>query len=177
MMKQSIREAESIMRSISCIELAEQEELLANTSESTKIRVAMDSAAVNNVIHPEELPQSVEYTPNEIGKHFVGANNAHIENFGACQTLLTSKHGDVGCDWCLVDVTRPLHSVAKVIGPKEGPGKQDVLFDNERCVVVAPGTVKKIMQHLKPVAEYEREGNLYLVDMTLSRFRRPGQKV
>ena len=177
MMKQSIREAERTMRSISCIELAEPEELLASTSESTKIRVAMDSAAVNNVIHPEELPQSVEYTPNTTGKHFVGANNAHIENFGACTTLLTSKHGDVGCDWCLADVTRPLHSVAKVTGPKDGPGKQDVLFDNERCVVVAPGTVKKIMQHLKPVAEYEREGNLYLADMTLSSFRRPGQKV
>ena len=111
---ESICEAEHTLHSISCIEMEEQEEVLANTSESTRIKVAMDSAAVDHVIHPEELPQSVEHAPNTTGKHFAGANNAHIEKFGSCQTRCTSKHGDVGCDWCLADVTRPLHSVAKV---------------------------------------------------------------
>ena len=74
----------------------------------------------------------------------------------------------------MADVSRPLHSVAKVTGPKGGPGKQDVLFDNDNCFVVAPGTVKKIMKHIQAVAEYEREGNLYVADMVLSSFGRQG---
>ncbi len=117
----------------------------------------------------------MEYEPNSTGRHFVGANNAHIEKYGSCDTKLSSGQGDVGCHWQLADVTRPLHSVARVTGPKEGPGKQDVLFDNERCVAVPPGTAKQLMKRLKPVAEYSREGNLYIADMTLSSFRGQGQ--
>ena len=33
---------------------------------------------------------------------------------------------DVGCDWTMADVTRALHSVAKVAGPKgDGDGKHE----------------------------------------------------
>ena len=160
--------------SISCLELEGHDGTIAHTESSRRIRVAMDSAAVDNVIHPDELPEDMEYEPNTSGQHFRGANNAHIENFGSCRTRLTTACGDVGCDWRMADVSRPLHSVAKVTGPKGGPGKQDVLFDNDNCFVVAPGTVKKIMKHLQAVAEYEREGNLYVADMTLSSFGRQG---
>ncbi len=160
--------------SISCLELESHDGVIAHTESSRRIRVAMDSAAVDNVIHPDELPENMEYEPNTTGQHFRGANNAHIENFGSCRTLLTSTCGDVGCDLRMADVSRPLHSVAKVTGPKGGPGKQDVLFDNDHCFVVAPGAVKKIMKQLQAVAEYEREGNLYVADMTLSSFGRPG---
>ena len=177
MIEQALKEAENSLCSFNYLDHAhyEDDELIANTSEQVKIRVAMDSAAVDNVISPEELPADVEYEPNSTGRHFVGANNAHIEKYGSCDTKLSSGQGDVGCHWQLADVTRPLHSVARVTGPKEGPGKQDVLFDNERCVVVPPGTVKQLMKRLKPVAEYSREGNLYIADMTLSSFRGQGQ--
>ena len=74
----------------------------------------------------------------------------------------------------MANVTRPLHSVAKVAGPKGGPGKQDVLFDNDDCYVVAPGVVKAIMKHIAAVAHYERDGNLYLASMTVAPFPRPG---
>ena len=47
-------------------------------------------------------------------------------------------------------------------GPKDGSGRQDVLFDNEVCVVVLPGTVKEILKRIKPVMRYQREGNLYI---------------
>ncbi len=172
--KQAIREAEQLLGSVNCLELEDKGEVIANTESSTRIRVAMDSAAVDNVIHPDELPGDMEYEPNTSGQHFRGANNAHIENFGSCRTRLTSARGDVGCDWRMADVSRPLHSVAKVTGPKGGRGKQDVLFDNDKCFVVAPGTVKKIMKSIQAVAEYEREGNLYVADMTLSGFTRQG---
>ena len=47
-------------------------------------------------------------------------------------------------------------------GPKDGPGKQDVLFDNEVCVAVSPGTVKEILKRIKPMMRYQREGDLYI---------------
>ena len=143
--------------------------------EAHRIRVAMDSAAVANVIHPDELPDDVDFEPNLTNEHFVGANDSTIERYGTATTLLTGAKGAVGCEWDMADVTRPLHSVAKVTGPKGGPGKHDVLFDNDDCWVVAPGVVKAIMKHLSSVAHYERDGNLYLADMTVARFPRPGQ--
>ena len=81
----------------------------------------------------------------------------------------------MGCAWQVSDENRALHSVAKVCGPKGGPGKQDVLFDTELCVVVPPGIVKEIIERLKPVMKYEREGNLYVADLKMSSFHRQGQ--
>ena len=85
------------------------------------------------------------------------------------------EHGTVGCDWDLADVNRALHSVSRICGPQGQPGKQDVLFNNERCVVVPPGVVEAVMNHVQAVAGYKREGNLYLAEMTLSPFQRQGQ--
>jgi hypothetical protein len=61
-----------------------------------------------------------------------------------------------------------------VAGPKGGPGKQDILFNNEMCYVVAPGVVKKIMESISAIAEYEREGNLYIGEMIVQSFHRQG---
>ena len=71
-------------------------------------------------------------------------------------------------------VSRALHSADTVAGPRGGPGKQDILFNNEKCYVAAPGVVKKLMETLTAVAEYDREGNLYIGEMTLSSFHRRG---
>ena len=51
-----------------------------------------------------------------------------------------------------------------------------MLFDNDHCYVVAPGVDKKMMEHLKPVAEYGREGHLYVGKFSLSSFTRRGGK-
>ncbi len=91
-------------------------------------------------------------------------------------TELEGEHGSIGCDWDLADVSRALHSVSKVAGPYEGPGKQDIVFNNKRCVVVPPGVLGAIMKHVKAVAEYKREGNLYVAEMTMSSFQRQGPK-
>ena len=128
----------------------------------------MDSAAVDHVIHPRDLPADVEYVPNTTGRHFIGANDAHIEKYGSCKTVLTSTDTSIGCHWQIADVNRVLHSVARVTGPRDGPGKQDVLFDNEVCVVVPPGTDKEILKRIKPVMKYKREGNLYIAELTMT---------
>ena len=153
------------------------EQLVAATIEVVKVRVAMGSAATDNVIPPDQLPSDVMLIPNTSGEHFVGANNAHIEKYGQVDTVLKSPAGNrVSCAWQASDVNRALHSVAKVCGPKgEGNAKQDVLFDNDICVVVPPGVVKAILKRLKPVMQYEREGNLYVAELEMSSFPRQGQ--
>ena len=90
--------------------------------------------------------------------------------------MMTGKTGDkVAGKWQVADVTRPLHSVSEVCGPQDhATGHHDVLFNNKRCVVVPPGVVEHIMQHIDFVAEYPREGNLYVAEMMLSSFPRQG---
>ena len=91
------------MRSINVLtytkEAANADHLCAVEPEVVKVRVAIDSAACDNVINPEELPSDAEYEPNETNKHFVGANESPIERYGSCKTIMKSKHGKVGCNW------------------------------------------------------------------------------
>ena len=143
--------------------------------ERVKVKVAIDSGSVANVIHPKYLPKDATPEPNLTGNHFTGAGGDMIEKFGTCLTELEGEHGRVGCEWDLAEVSRALHSVSKVCGPEEGPGKQDVIFNNKRCVVVPPGVLDAVMKHVQAIAEYKREGNLYLAEMTMSSFRRQGQ--
>ena len=119
----------------------------------------MGSAACDNVIDPEELPGDAEFEPNETNNHFVGAHGSHIGRYGSCTTIASSPHGNVGRNLQMAAVSRALHSVAVVAGPKGGPGKQDVLF-NEKCGVAAPGIATTRMETISAIAEYDREGNL-----------------
>ena len=145
---------------VGCIEDEEQtmEQLIAAAVEVVKVRVAIDSAATDHVIPPDQLPSDSLLIPNTSGKHFAGANNAHIEKYGQVDTVLQSAAGNrVSHAWQALDVNRALHSVAKACGPKgEGNAKQDVLFDNDVCVVVPPGVVKAIVKLMKPVMQYGR---------------------
>ena len=129
------------------------------------------------MIHPNELPDDVKIVPNTTGKHFRGASGSMTENFGIRETLLGSDHGAVGCNWTLAGVSRSLHSVSRIAGPAGGPSKskQDVLFNNDVCVVVPPGIVREILKRVQPVAQYDREGNLYVGKVTMSSFARQGQ--
>ena len=144
--------------------------------ERTTIRVAMDSGAVKHVTHPSTLPSSVKITPNTTGKHFSGAGGEVIERYGSAEAMLTTAEGrEIIIDTNVAEVSRPLHAVSQVTGPADHPtGKQDVLFTNKRCVVVQPGVVEHILKYIKPIAQYDRDGNLYLATMTVSDFVRPG---
>ena len=52
--------------------------------------------------------------------------------------------------------------------------KQDVMFNNDICVVMRPGLVRELLKRIKPIAQYNREGNLYVGDMITSSFPRQG---
>ena len=134
----------------------------------------MDSGSVANVTHPVNIPDGVRIEPNLTGKHFNGAGGETIQKHGDCLTLMKGEMGEVGCRWQVADVIRPLNSVSQVTGPTEGPGEHDVLFNNKRCVVVPPGVVDRVLQELRPIAEYPRVGGLYVAEMTLSPFPRQG---
>ena len=49
----------------------------------------------------------------------------------------------------------------------------DIDLPNHRAVV-QPGVVEKIMKVIAPIVEYERQGNLYMAEMTMSDFIRQG---
>ena len=149
----------------------EAQDILAAAVEVVKVKVAMDSGAVANVIFPAALPADVHVIEDNSGSHFVGAGGGRIRRHGSCKTRLHGAHGEVGCGWQVADVTRALHSVATVCGPIEEP-KQDVLFCAGRGVVVPPGIVEEILKRVKPIAEYPREGNLYVAEMEMSSFAR-----
>ena len=138
--------------------------------------MAIDSGSCRNVTHPKTFPSGVEVEPNITGKHFPGAGGEVIEKYGECVTSIGGTHGRVGCRWNDADVTRPLQSVRQMTGPADGDGNVDVLFNNKRCVVVLPGVLEAVMKQIgKPIAEYHRDGNLYLGNVTMSGFVRPGQ--
>jgi len=153
----------------------DQDASINSLDKVTRVRVAMDSGSCRNVTHPKTLPAGVQVTPNATNKHFTGAGGEVIQKYGECTTNIEGPHGRVGCRWHVADVTRPLHSVSQIAGPYEGDGHLDVLFNNKRCVVVPPGIVEAVMKQCSPIAEYHRDGNLYLSDYTMSDFVRQGQ--
>ena len=64
--------------------------------------------------------------------------------------------------------------MSEVCGPAGGikNAKQDVLFNNDLCVVVPPGIVAEVLKRVTPLARYGREGKLCVGDLTMSPFRR-----
>ena len=158
--------------------IEEQIDELNIVRDTTKVKVAMDSGAVKHVTHPSTLPSGAIITPNNTGRHFSGAGGETIEKYGDCMTTMTTTTGtEIAMPWNVACVARLLHAVSQVTGPADHPtGKHDVLFNNKRCVVVEPGVVEYILQHVKSIAEYPREGDLYLAEMQLSTFGRQDLK-
>ena len=144
--------------------------ILSTSELVTRVRAAMDSGAVDHVINPEDLPPNVEPAGAADDEHYVGANNSKIKRYGEATTACEHKNGSFGIKWNCADVTRPLNSVSKIAGPAGPVGKQDILFNNSCCYIVQPGIVNAVMKVIKAVAEYPREGNLYLADLALTSF-------
>ena len=49
-----------------------------------------------------------------------------------------------------------------------------VLFNNRIGVVVPPGVVDLILKYVSPIMQYDREGGLYVAEVKMSGFPRPG---
>ena len=184
MLKMELANMEAMLaseqRMVGCLTHSDDEpgaEINEVAMEAWEIKVALDSGAVDSVIHPDELPPSVVCSPNTTGRHFTGANNSHIENYGSAETILQDPQTKTrsGCRWKLADVVRPLHAVVKVTGTVEEP-KQDVLFTAGKAVVVPAGVVEQVLKTIKPLMQYNREGDLYIAKLTMSGFPRQGVK-
>ena len=145
--------------------------LMQVSAEATKIAVVLDSGSVTSVIHPKDLPKTVTIVPNVNGRHFKGAGTAghHIENYGTAKTSLRASPDspDIACEWSAADVHRPLHAVVKVTGTVEQP-KADVLFCAGKAVVVPAGTVDRVLKTVKPLLQYDRKGDLFIAELTVS---------
>ena len=72
---------------------------------------------MTHVIHPNQLPAGRVPT-GASNDHFTGAGGEHIERFGEVDTVLTGSHGATACAWDCADVSRALHSIAKVTDPE-----------------------------------------------------------
>ena len=53
-----------------------------------RVRPAADSGACDHAINPDELPDDAVIIPNTTGKHFKGANDSVIENYGDVEAVL-----------------------------------------------------------------------------------------
>ena len=146
---------------------------IAVAADKIRVGVAVDSGASDNVIGLDDLPAGV-VPSGPVGPPFSNASGGDIKKFGKVVTMMESSDGKVGCGWTACAVTRPLHSVSKIAGPEEGPGLQDVMFNNRIGVVMPPGLVALLLKHIKPVARYPRRGGLYVGDFEMSSFPRQG---
>ena len=151
-----------------------EEEVIAVADEKVRVGVAVDSGATANVIGLDDLPKGC-VPEGPVGAPFSNASGGDIKKYGKVKTLMTSADGQVGCGWTAAAVTRPLHSVSTIAGPEDGPGLQDVMFDNTIGVVMPPGLVKLLLKHITPIARYPRRGGLYVGDFEMSSFPRQGQ--
>ena len=139
------------------------------------VLVAADTGAVDHVIPIGALPHGC--VPDGIvERHFVGANDAHIEAYGGCDTMMSTREGPMACKYQVADVARTLHSVSRTTGPADGPGNFDVIFNNRLGAVVPAGIVDKILEKIKPILQYDRRGGLYCAEVKLLSFPRPALK-
>ena len=150
---------------------------LMAVNQAVDIEVAIDSGSVVHVANPDHLPAHAEVVPNTTGRHFNGANASHIENYGTCLTSMVDKTTGtkVNCDWSVAEVVKPLHAVCKITGTTAAP-KHDVLFTAGRAVVVPHGHVDSILRTVKPLMQYDRQGDLFVAKLSMSGFTRQGAK-
>ena len=88
---------DAAIRSLSILEYeyeSEEDQLLVCAPEETTVLVAADTGAVDHVIHVSAVPRGC-VPDGVVERHFVGANDAHIEAYGGCDTLMTTREGQI----------------------------------------------------------------------------------
>ena len=74
----------------------EEDQLLVCAPEETTVLVAADTGAVDHVIPVSALPRGC-VPDGVVERHFVGANDAHIEAYGGGDTRMTTREGQIAC--------------------------------------------------------------------------------
>ena len=159
------------------------EQVLSTTEDySTEMEAAMDSGAVDNVVHPKHMPKDVQIEVNNTNQHFSDASGGVIIRHGKALVKLKDAEGnEMLCPTQVADVVRPLHSVSRTTGPPGPIALAGVVFTNNVGHVTPPGYAERLLKQMeregaKPIATYKRNGNLYTAKMRMSSFTRPSAK-
>ena len=148
--------------------------------EQKKINIAADTGCVAHAIGPKHLPDSVRVVQRE-ERLFSDAQGGGIEHYGESKVRLEQKDGShISNTFQVLDVCRPLHSISMI-----ADNDHDMLFTKKCGFVVPAGVFDAILAKVKHVAEYPREGGLYVAEMIVkdpeqpddrpAPFTRPGQ--
>ncbi len=128
--------------------------------EQRRIKIAADTGCVAHAIGPKHLPDSVKVVQCD-ERHFSDAQGGCIEHYGESKVRLEQKDGShISNTFQVLDVCRPLHSISMI-----ADNDHDMLFTKECGFVVPAGVFKEILDKVKHIAEYPREGGLYVAEM------------
>ena len=136
-------------------------QLLA-TTEQKRIKIAADTGAFAHCAAPGDLPDSVIVEQERL-RNFVGAGGESLRHYGQARVKMQQKNGGhVTNTFQVLDVIRPLHSVSMITD-----NGFDMLYKRGCAYVVPEGAFDKILAVTKKVAEYPREGGLWVTEMVV----------
>ena len=75
----------------------------------------------------------------------------------------------MACDWSVAEVVQPLHAECNITETVEA-AKHDVLFTADRTVVVRHGHREISLRNLKPLIQYDKQGDLFVAKLTMFGF-------
>jgi len=136
-----------------------------------KIRVAADTGACAHCVGPDDLPDGmmVDQCPE---RNFCGPDGKAIKHFGeATMRLQQPGGGHVKLTSQVLGVSRALHSVSMICDKK-----QDMLFTQDMGYVVPKGVFDEVLKKCRHIAEYPREGGLWVSEMTVKTAQPPGDQ-
>ena len=139
--------------------------------EEKKIKVAADTGACAHCIGPDDLPDGmpVEQCPQ---RNFCGPDGKAIQHFGEAKMRLQQPNGGhVSVTSQVLGVSRALHSVSMICDKK-----QDMLFTQDMGYVVPKGVFDEVLSRCRHIAEYPREGGLWVSEMTVKIPQPPGDQ-
>ena len=139
------------------------------TVDEKKIKVAADTGACAHCLGPDDLPDGmmVEQCPQ---RNFCGPDGKPIEHFGEAKMRLMQPNGNhVSVTSQVLGVTRALHSVSAICDKR-----QDMLFTQDMGYVVPKGVFDEVLKKCRHIAEYPREGGLWVSEMTVKMPQPPG---
>ena len=145
--------------------------ILSASQDEKKIKVAADTGACAHCIGPDDLPDGmmVAQCPQ---RNFCGPDGKPIEHFGeATMRLQQPGGGHVNLTSQVLGVTRALHSVSAICDKS-----QDMLFTQDMGYVVPKGVFDEILATCRHIAEYPREGGLWVSEMTVKIPQAPGDQ-
>ncbi len=140
---------------------AAADQLLA-TTEQKRIKIAADTGAFAHCAAPVDLPDSVVVEQERL-RNFVGAGGEGLKHYGKAKVKMQQRNGGhVTNTFQVLDVIRPLHSVSMITD-----NDFDMLFKKGCAYVVPEGAFDKVLAVTPKVAEYPREGGLWVTEMVV----------